>query len=118
MTLLHYILITSFIVDAFEPITTTAVFGAGACYLGNKLYKFLYETCDDTWIHFNSSSKFKRVVLTIVYCHDVLQDSKGKLVSVSSHCSQYDWLKLWLFLVGSCCVSHKLVLSLYRKQKN
>ncbi|KAL2100052.1 hypothetical protein ACEWY4_004446 [Coilia grayii] len=57
MTLLHYFLITSCIVDAFEPVTTSAFFGvAGVGYLGNKLYKYLFETCDDQWIRFNSSN--------------------------------------------------------------
>ncbi|XP_012695365.2 torsin family 1 isoform X2 [Clupea harengus] len=55
MTLLSCILITSLIVDAFEPISTSFI-GAGACYFGNKLYKYLYETCDVNWIRFNSSN--------------------------------------------------------------
>ncbi|XP_066501669.1 torsin family 1 isoform X2 [Hoplias malabaricus] len=42
-------------VEAFEPVSTAVVAGMGAAALGRKLYQYLYETCDQTWVSFNSS---------------------------------------------------------------
>uniref|UniRef100_A0A4W4EM36 Torsin family 1 n=1 Tax=Electrophorus electricus TaxID=8005 RepID=A0A4W4EM36_ELEEL len=43
--LFHFILISSVVVHAFEPISTTIVAGLGAAALGKKLYNYLFETC-------------------------------------------------------------------------
>uniref|UniRef100_A0AAY5F2S7 Torsin n=1 Tax=Electrophorus electricus TaxID=8005 RepID=A0AAY5F2S7_ELEEL len=51
--LFHFILISSVVVHAFEPISTTIVAGLGT--LGKKLYNYLFETCDDNWIGFNAT---------------------------------------------------------------
>ncbi|XP_063066125.1 torsin-1A-like isoform X2 [Engraulis encrasicolus] len=56
MTLLQCFLITSCIVEAIEPVSTTAFVVGGVGYIGNKLYKYLYETCDKHWIKFNASN--------------------------------------------------------------
>lgn len=56
-SVLHFILITSVIVQAFEPITTTIVTGVGVATLGNKLYNYLFETCNGHWIGFNATGK-------------------------------------------------------------
>lgn len=56
-SVLHFILITSVAVHAFEPITTSIVAGAGVAALGNKLYNYLFETCNAHWIGFNATGK-------------------------------------------------------------
>lgn len=58
-SVLHFILITSVIVQAFEPITTTIVTGVGVATLGSKLYNYLFETCNAHWIGFNGTGKHK-----------------------------------------------------------
>uniref|UniRef100_A0A3P8XDM4 AAA+ ATPase domain-containing protein n=1 Tax=Esox lucius TaxID=8010 RepID=A0A3P8XDM4_ESOLU len=55
-TLFGYILISSVLVKAFEPITTTIVAGAGAAAAaGWNMYSYFYESCDSQWIDFNST---------------------------------------------------------------
>lgn len=60
--LLHFILITSVIAHAFEPITTTILTGTGVAVLGNKLYNYLFETCNGHWMGFNATGKHKHAV--------------------------------------------------------
>ncbi|XP_007256609.1 torsin family 1 isoform X2 [Astyanax mexicanus] len=55
-TLLRYVVLTSALVGAFEPVSTAVVAGMGAAALGRKLYHYLYENCDGNWINFNSSA--------------------------------------------------------------
>lgn len=60
-SVLQLILITGVIVHAFEPISTTIVAGAGMAALGNKLYNYLFETCNEHWIGFNTTGKHNHV---------------------------------------------------------
>ncbi|KAL0965236.1 hypothetical protein UPYG_G00278560 [Umbra pygmaea] len=57
-TFLGYVLISSLVVNAFEPITTTVVAGASgaaAIAAGRKIYNYFFESCDSKWIAFNST---------------------------------------------------------------
>lgn len=58
-SVLRFILFTSAIVHAFEPISTSILAGAGVAALGNKLYNYLFETCNEHWIGFNATGKHK-----------------------------------------------------------
>ncbi|KAK6305052.1 hypothetical protein J4Q44_G00238320 [Coregonus suidteri] len=53
----YYVLISSVLVNAFEPISTTFVVGAGVglAAVGQKMYNYLYESCDSKWVAFNST---------------------------------------------------------------
>ncbi|XP_060746369.1 torsin family 1 isoform X2 [Tachysurus vachellii] len=52
---LYFILIPSVIVQAFEPISTSILTGAGVAALGKKLYNYLVETCNEHWVGFNKT---------------------------------------------------------------
>ncbi|XP_051537373.1 torsin-1A-like [Myxocyprinus asiaticus] len=54
-TLLHCILISGVVVKAIEPVSTSLIVGAGAAALGKKLYRYLFEVCDENWINFNAT---------------------------------------------------------------
>ncbi|KAM9437969.1 torsin-1A-like isoform 1-T1 [Salvelinus alpinus] len=53
----YYVLISSGFVNAFEPISTTFVFGAGVglAAVGRRIYNYVYESCNSNWIAFNST---------------------------------------------------------------
>ncbi|XP_020320783.2 torsin-1A-like [Oncorhynchus kisutch] len=53
----YYVLISSGIVNAFEPISTTFVvgMGVGLAAVGRTIYNYVYESCDSKWIAFNST---------------------------------------------------------------
>lgn len=53
--MLHYLVITGVLVDSFEPISAT-LFAGGAAYLGNKVYNYMFENCNENWIHFNETA--------------------------------------------------------------
>ncbi|GAA6105332.1 torsin-1A-like isoform X2 [Tachysurus ichikawai] len=54
---LYFILIPSVSVQAFEPISTSILTGAGVAVLGKKLYNYLVETCNEHWVGFNKNGK-------------------------------------------------------------
>ncbi|XP_023999394.1 torsin-1A-like [Salvelinus sp. IW2-2015] len=53
----YYVLISSGFVNAFEPISTTFVVGAGVglAAVGRRVYNYVYESCNSKWIAFNST---------------------------------------------------------------
>ena len=58
VTYILYVLISSVLVNAFEPISTTIV-GAGVTLglaaVGKKMYNHLHESCESKWVAFNST---------------------------------------------------------------
>lgn len=62
--LFHVFLITSVLVNAFDPITTAVTVGICAS-LGRTIYNYFHERCDSKWIAFNVTGKHG------VICHDV-----------------------------------------------
>lgn len=55
ITLLQCILVSGTVVRAIEPVSTSVLVGAGAVALGKTIYRYLFESCDDTWVHFNAT---------------------------------------------------------------
>ncbi|XP_057674447.1 torsin family 1 isoform X2 [Corythoichthys intestinalis] len=51
---LHILSTVASLVGAFDPITTSIMFGIGAA-LSRTIYNYLHESCDHKWIAFNST---------------------------------------------------------------
>ncbi|XP_077477998.1 torsin family 1 isoform X2 [Stigmatopora argus] len=51
---LHILMIVASVVGAFDPFTTTIMFGIGAA-VSRGIYNYLHESCDSRWIAFNST---------------------------------------------------------------
>jgi len=64
--LLHCILVSGLIVEAIEPVSTSLLVGTGAAMLGRKIYRYLYETCDENWVDFNATGENVITMYTIV----------------------------------------------------
>lgn len=65
-TVLHCLLISGLVVEAIEPVSTSLLLGTGAV-LGRKLYRYLYETCDENWLNFNATGEHLISMCVTVY---------------------------------------------------
>ncbi|TRY95073.1 hypothetical protein DNTS_004701 [Danionella cerebrum] len=54
-TVMHLLLVCGVIVEAIEPVSTSLLVGTGAAVLGRKLYRYMYESCDENWVNFNAT---------------------------------------------------------------
>lgn len=52
--------------EAIEPVSTSLLLGTGAAMLGRKIYRYLYETCDENWVNFNATGENMITMCTIV----------------------------------------------------
>lgn len=58
---LHALSTVAVLAGAFDPITTTVVFGVGAA-LSRTIYNYLRESCNPNWIAFNATGETHAVL--------------------------------------------------------
>ncbi len=93
---LYCLLASGLVVEAIEPVSTSLLLlGTGAAMLSRKLYRFLYETCDENWLTFNQTGEH-----VISMCYSSSWDDVGEVLCIiSSKSAQNPLLRyIWVFL--------------------